>query len=77
MTNSPYDLDVRVGASADLGVRDEHAGSRAGQGLAPAVRQATWPMTSTTLHPMAGDQPAAVRAGRPMTSHTMHPMTWA
>lgn len=77
MTSSPYDLDVRAGASADLSGRDEHSGSRAGQGLAPAVRQATWPMTSGTLHPMAGARSAAVQAGRPMTSHTMHPMTGA
>ncbi|MFJ8253038.1 hypothetical protein [Streptomyces sp. NPDC094466] len=77
MTNSPYDLDVRVGASADLSGRDEHPGSRAGQGLAPAVRRATWPMTSGTLHPMAGARPAAVQAGRPMTSTTLHPMTGA
>ncbi|MEU6953478.1 hypothetical protein [Streptomyces sp. NPDC045714] len=77
MTSSPYDLDVRVGASADLSGRDERSGSGAGQGRAPAARRASWPMTSTTLHPMAGARSAAGQAGRQMTSHTMHPMTGA
>ncbi|MFD3981755.1 hypothetical protein ACFWR6_24470 [Streptomyces griseus] len=78
MTSDPYDLDVRVGASADPGSRDEHSGSRAGQGLQPAAEQAGWPMTSTTLHPLAGARSAAAeQGGWPMTSHTMHPLAGA
>ncbi|MEV6471310.1 hypothetical protein [Streptomyces sp. NPDC051657] len=77
MTSSPYDLDVRIGASADLSGRDERSGSGAGQGRTPAARRASRPMTSTTLHPMAGARSAAGQAGRQMTSHTMHPMTGA
>ncbi|GGU55178.1 hypothetical protein [Streptomyces daghestanicus] len=74
MTNDPYGLDVRVVAPADATGRDEKSGDRAGRGPAPAVRQASWPMTSTTLHPMAAEQPAVRQATWPMTSGTMHPM---
>ncbi|MYT82986.1 hypothetical protein YW3DRAFT_05463 [Streptomyces sp. MnatMP-M77] len=78
MTSDPYDLDVRVGASADPGSRDERSGSRAGQGLPPAAEQAGWPMTSGTLHPMAGARSAAAKQGGwPMTSTTLHPLAGA
>ncbi|MBT2897896.1 hypothetical protein [Streptomyces sp. McG3] len=75
MTSSPYDLDVRVGASADLSGRDERSGS--GQGRTPAARRASRPMTIGTVHPMAGAQSAAGQASRPMTSTTLHPMAGA
>lgn len=77
MTSSPYDLDVRVGASADLSGRDERSGSGAGQGRTPAARRASRPMTIGTVHPMAGTQSAAGQASRPMTSTTLHPMAGA